>query len=45
MIAPVMGENGIARMVKLVKSGSRFERFDMFDVPYQAIVPQVAQTL
>jgi protein-L-isoaspartate(D-aspartate) O-methyltransferase len=45
MIAPVMGENGIARMVKLVKSGSRFERADMFDVPYQAIVPQVAQSL
>lgn len=45
MIAPVMGENGVARMVKLVKSGSRFERYDMFDVPYQAIVPQVAQSL
>ncbi len=45
MIAPVMGEKGVARMVKLVKSGSRFERYDMFDVPYQAIVPQVAQIL
>jgi protein-L-isoaspartate(D-aspartate) O-methyltransferase len=45
MIAPVMGENGVARMVKLVKSGSRFERADMFDVPYQAIVPHVAQML
>jgi len=45
MIAPVMGDNGVARMVKLVKSGSRFERYDMFDVPYQAIVPQVAQIL
>ena len=45
MIAPVMGENGIARMIKLTKSGSRFEREDMFDTPYQPIVPQIAQLL
>lgn len=45
MIAPVMGENGVARMIKLTKSGSRFEREEMFDVPFQPIVPQVAQIL
>lgn len=45
MIAPVLGEGGVARMVKLTKSGSRFEREDMFDVPYQPIIPQIAQML
>jgi protein-L-isoaspartate(D-aspartate) O-methyltransferase len=45
MIAPVMGEGGVARMVKLVKSGSRFEREDMFDVPYQPIIAQIARML
>lgn len=45
MIAPVMREDGMARMVRLTKSGSRFEREDMFDVPFQPIVPQVAQVL
>lgn len=45
MIAPVMGEDGVARMVKLTKSGSRFEREEMFETPFQPIVPQVAQIL
>ena len=45
MIAPVMGEGGIARMIKLTKSGSRFEREEMFDVPYQPIIPHVAKIL
>jgi protein-L-isoaspartate(D-aspartate) O-methyltransferase len=45
MIAPVMGEDGIARMVKLTKSGSRFEREELFETPYQPIVPQTAQIL
>ena len=45
MITPVMGDDGVARMVRLVKSGSRFEREDMFQVPYQPIVPQIAQML
>lgn len=45
MIAPVIGEDGVARMIKLTKSGSRFEREDLFDVPYQPIVPQIAQML
>lgn len=45
MIAPVMGEGGIARMIKLTKSGSRFEREEMFDAPYQPIIPHVAKIL
>lgn len=45
LVAPVIGENGIARMIKLTKSGSRFEREDLFDAPYQPIVPHVAQML
>ena len=45
LVAPVIGESGVARMIKLTKSGSRFEREDLFDVPYQQIVPNVAQLL
>jgi len=45
MIAPVVTDGGIARMVKLTKSGSRFEREDLFDTPYQPIIPQVARIL
>jgi protein-L-isoaspartate(D-aspartate) O-methyltransferase len=45
MVAPVIGDGGIARMVKLTKAGSRFEREDLFDTPYQPIVPQIAQML
>jgi protein-L-isoaspartate(D-aspartate) O-methyltransferase len=45
MIAPVLSPDGGCRMVKLTKTGSRFEREDMFEAPYQAIVPQLAQAL
>ena len=45
MIAPVIGENGTARMIRLLKTGSRFERTELFDTPYQPIVPGVAQYL
>jgi protein-L-isoaspartate(D-aspartate) O-methyltransferase len=45
IIAPVITDGGIARMVKLTKAGSRFEREDMFDTPYQPIVPQIARIL
>jgi protein-L-isoaspartate(D-aspartate) O-methyltransferase len=45
LVAPVVGEDGKATMVKLVKAGSRFEREDLFEVPYQPIVPNVAQIL
>ncbi|MBX9455708.1 MAG: protein-L-isoaspartate(D-aspartate) O-methyltransferase [Rhizobium sp.] len=45
MLAPVVGEDGFARMVKLVKTGSRFERFELFNTPYLPIVQRVAQYL
>jgi protein-L-isoaspartate(D-aspartate) O-methyltransferase len=45
MLAPMIGEDGVARMMKLTKSGSRFEREDLFATPYQPMVPQVAQVL
>ena len=45
MIAPVMTEEGGARMVRLTKTGSRFEREDLFDAPYLPLQPQVALAL
>ena len=45
MIAPVLQENGVARMVRLMKTGSRFERTELFETPYQPVVPLVASTL
>lgn len=45
MLAPVVGEGGIATMMKLTKSGSRFEREDLFETPYQPMLPQVALML
>jgi len=45
MVAPVLQENGEARMIKLMKTGSRFERIELFDTPYLPVVPQVALSL
>jgi protein-L-isoaspartate(D-aspartate) O-methyltransferase len=45
MIAPVIRENGTARMVRLMKTGSRFEQTELFDTPYQPVVQRVAQYL
>jgi protein-L-isoaspartate(D-aspartate) O-methyltransferase len=45
MIAPVIGDDETVRMVKLTKSGSRFEREELFPAPFQPIVPLVAQYL
>jgi protein-L-isoaspartate(D-aspartate) O-methyltransferase len=42
MICPVIAEDGSTQMIKLVKTGSRFEREDMFPVPYQPLLPHVA---
>jgi protein-L-isoaspartate(D-aspartate) O-methyltransferase len=44
LIAPVMTGSG-CRMAKLVKAGSRFERTELFEAPYQPIVHDVAQVL
>jgi protein-L-isoaspartate(D-aspartate) O-methyltransferase len=45
MIAPLMISEDICRMVRLTKTGSRFEREELFEVPYLPIVPQLASYL
>lgn len=45
MIAPVMQENGSCRIIRLAKTGSRFERTELFEAPYQPVIQQVALSL
>ncbi|MFP3545810.1 protein-L-isoaspartate(D-aspartate) O-methyltransferase [Rhizobium sp. SIMBA_035] len=45
MIAPLMISDDECRMVRLTKTGSRFEREELFTVPYLPIVPRVASQL
>jgi len=45
MLAPILQENGRAKMARLTKIGSRFEREDLFDVPYRAFIPGLAAAL
>lgn len=45
LIAPVMVGETECRMLKLVKTGSRFEREDLFEVPYLPVVPHLARAL
>ncbi len=45
MIAPLIISENECRMVRLTKTGSRFEREELFDAPYQPIVPRLASQL
>jgi protein-L-isoaspartate(D-aspartate) O-methyltransferase len=45
MITPVMISDTVCRMVRLSKTGSRFEREELFDAPYLPIIPQIASYL
>lgn len=45
LLAPVMVSDTECRMLKLVKTGSRFDREDLFQVPYLPMVPHLAQAL
>ncbi|NEJ24050.1 protein-L-isoaspartate(D-aspartate) O-methyltransferase [Rhizobium leguminosarum] len=45
MIAPLMISENECRMVRLTKTGSRFEREELFDAPYLPIVPRLASLL
>ena len=45
MVAPVLQENGSCRMIGLTKTGSRFERVELFEAPYQPIVHKIAMAL
>ncbi|ACI54784.1 Protein-L-isoaspartate(D-aspartate) O-methyltransferase [Rhizobium leguminosarum bv. trifolii WSM2304] len=45
MIAPLMISENECRMVRLTKTGSRFEREELFEAPYLPIVPRLAALL
>ncbi|OWV73658.1 protein-L-isoaspartate(D-aspartate) O-methyltransferase [Rhizobium sp. J15] len=45
MIAPLMISENECRMVRLTKTGSRFEREELFEAPYLPIVPRLASQL
>lgn len=45
MVAPVRGKDGVLRMSRLTKIGSRFEREDFFEVNYLPLTPGVAAAL
>jgi protein-L-isoaspartate(D-aspartate) O-methyltransferase len=45
MLAPLLREDGGGIMTRLSKIGSRFEREDLFEVPYRAFIPGVAAAL
>ncbi|TDK38814.1 protein-L-isoaspartate(D-aspartate) O-methyltransferase [Rhizobium deserti] len=45
MVAPLMTEGDTCMMTRLTKTGSRFEREDLFPVPFLPIIPQVASAL
>ncbi|RWX75675.1 protein-L-isoaspartate(D-aspartate) O-methyltransferase [Neorhizobium lilium] len=45
MVAPLMLDGENCMMTRLTKTGSRFEREDLFQAPYLPIVPQIASAL
>jgi protein-L-isoaspartate(D-aspartate) O-methyltransferase len=45
MVAPLIGDDETCMMVRLTKTGSRFEREDLFTVPFLPIIPQMAAAL
>ena len=45
MIAPLQEENGETTMVRLTKIGSRFERENLFQVPYQPLSSGIASAI
>lgn len=45
MIAPLMVDENTCMMVRLSKTGSRFEREDLFAAPYLPLVPHIAAAL
>ncbi|MBU4530706.1 MAG: protein-L-isoaspartate(D-aspartate) O-methyltransferase [Hoeflea sp.] len=45
MLAPIKSESGRTQMARLTKIGSRFEREDLFDVPYLPFAPGLALAL
>lgn len=45
MVAPIRDKEGVIRLSRLIKIGSRFEREDFFPVPYTPLVPGLAAAL
>lgn len=45
MVAPLLIEDETCLMVRLTKTGSRFEREDLFTVPFLPLVPHIAVAL
>jgi len=45
LLAPLMVDEERCIMVRLTKTGSRFEREDLFEVPFLALQPKIAQHL
>lgn len=45
LLAPLMVEENRCVMVRLTKTGSRFEREDLFDVPFLPLQPKIALQL
>jgi len=45
MVAPLMLDENTCMMVRLTKTGSRFEREDLFMVPFLPVVPHIAAAL
>jgi protein-L-isoaspartate(D-aspartate) O-methyltransferase len=45
LIFPLSQNDQNCQLVRLTKTGSRFEREDLFDVPYLPLVPQLASAL
>ena len=45
MVAPVRDKDGVIRLSKMIKIGSRFEREDLFPVPYLPIIEGNAAAL
>ena len=45
MLVPIMTSPNHCRMVRLSRTGSRFDREDLFEAPYLPIVPQLAAFL
>lgn len=45
IILPLMISPDQCRLLRLTKIGSRFEREDLFDVPYLPLIPQLASAL
>lgn len=45
LLVPIMMNDTLCRIVRVNRTGSRFDREDLFDAPYLPIVPQLASFL